>query len=63
MPRCQYCDDAWHKGICPLVKAIEYQPDGFTVKRVELHDRRADLAIKMVCVPILPPGTLAGLLS
>ncbi len=36
---CQWCG-SWHSGKCPLVKAIDYYPDG-TVKRVEFHDTRA----------------------
>lgn len=33
---CEYCGNAFHHGICPKVKAMEYFPDG-TVKRVEFH--------------------------
>jgi hypothetical protein len=36
-PPCPYCGGAQHNGgICHLVKAIEYFPDG-TIKRVELR--------------------------
>lgn len=33
--RCGYCG-CYHTGICSLVKALEYHPDG-TLKRVEFH--------------------------
>jgi hypothetical protein len=32
---CRWCGVAHPKTICPRVKAIEYQDDGVTVKRVE----------------------------
>lgn len=31
---CAYCG-GYHQAVCPMVKAIDYYPDG-TVKRVEL---------------------------
>lgn len=31
--KCQWCDKR-HEGTCPLIKEIEYQPDGVTIKRV-----------------------------
>lgn len=33
-PKCAYCGQMPHPGVCPTVKAIEYYADG-TVKRVE----------------------------
>lgn len=37
VPRCQYCGEPFHKGVCPRVKSIEYHDNGYTIKRVELH--------------------------
>jgi hypothetical protein len=34
-PKCRWCGGPLHRGQCPLVKALEFHPDGFTVKRVE----------------------------
>jgi hypothetical protein len=31
---CDYCG-AIHRAVCPMIKAIEYFEDGFTIKRVE----------------------------
>lgn len=36
MNECGYCG-MMHKGVCSRVKAIEYEGDGVTVKRVEFH--------------------------
>jgi hypothetical protein len=33
-PRCRWCGQPFHQGICPTVKAMEFHPDG-TMKRVE----------------------------
>lgn len=35
VPKCRWCGQPWHTTICPLVKAMEYHADGFTLKRVE----------------------------
>jgi hypothetical protein len=41
---CPYCSNSgqqvYHGGKCPLVKAVEYYPDG-AVKRVEFYDEPA----------------------
>lgn len=34
-PKCRWCGQPWHVAQCPLVKALEFHPDGITVKRVE----------------------------
>lgn len=34
--KCPHCG-LIHETTCHLIKAIEYQPDGVTVKRVEFH--------------------------
>ena len=39
---CRWCK-TYHPSKCPLVKALEYHPDG-TLKRVEFHDRHPPLA-------------------
>jgi hypothetical protein len=37
---CGHCGFyAYHYGVCPRIKAIEYHPDG-NVKRVEYHEPR-----------------------
>lgn len=36
--KCGYCGGMVHVGVCPMVKAIEYQADGLTIKRVEFRD-------------------------
>jgi hypothetical protein len=33
-PRCQWCGN-FHTAFCPRVKAIEYQPGGVFIQRVE----------------------------
>lgn len=33
--RCRWCAQPSHAGICPLVKALEFHPDGITISRVE----------------------------
>jgi len=33
--QCAYCGN-YHRGVCALIKSIEYFPDG-TVKHVEFH--------------------------
>ncbi len=33
-PRCTHCGSFPHQGVCPLIRAIEYHPDG-SIKRVE----------------------------
>lgn len=43
MEKCKYCGN-YHGGHCPLVRAIEYFPNGM-VKRVEYHESRANEAI------------------
>ena len=35
--KCQYCGNAWHNQVCPLISAIEYRDDGITIKRVEFR--------------------------
>lgn len=46
---CPYCSGpsqaVFHGGTCPLVKAIEYHPDG-GVKRVEFHGPALPLSIQ-----------------
>lgn len=37
---CPHCDFV-HEITCPRIKAIEYQPDGVTVKRIEFHEPAA----------------------
>lgn len=43
-PKCQYCGDPMHKGVCPRVKAFEFDTITHTViaplKRVEFFDSR-----------------------
>lgn len=39
-PKCQYCGQPWHKTICPLISAIEYDiTKTGVVRRVEFHKR------------------------
>lgn len=33
-PSCPHCGGWPHQGVCPMVQAVEYHPDG-TIKRVE----------------------------
>jgi len=42
---CGYCGMI-HQGPCPRIKAIEYYPDGFTIKRVEYYDLRNAVGIE-----------------
>lgn len=35
--RCPHCG-CYHTSMCPRIKAIEYYPDGCTIKRIEYHD-------------------------
>lgn len=50
MSACPHCGLV-HETTCPRIKAIEYQADGVTVKRIEFHapptasNREADNAI------------------
>lgn len=37
MNNCPHCGMI-HQSTCPRIKAIEYHPDGITVKRVEFHE-------------------------
>lgn len=36
MEKCPHCGLV-HETTCARIKAIEYQPDGVTVKRIEFH--------------------------
>jgi hypothetical protein len=38
MDSCPYCGMI-HQAICPRIKAIEYYPDGISVKRIEFTDQ------------------------
>ena len=40
MSECRWCGEMHSKGICPKVKAIEFEGDGVTVKRVEFMTPR-----------------------
>lgn len=35
--KCRWCSQP-HGGVCPFVAAIEFHPDGISVKRVEFHE-------------------------
>lgn len=48
--KCPYCGLPPHPGVCPTVKAIEYHPDGVTVKRVEFKTA-ADYPQQVISVP------------
>jgi len=37
-PKCQWCAEPFHKGLCPWVKAMEYYESGI-LKRVEFWTR------------------------
>jgi hypothetical protein len=37
---CRWCGEMHLKGICPKIKAIEFEPGGETVKRVEFMTPR-----------------------
>lgn len=40
MTECRWCGETHLKGICPKVKAIEFEPGGEVVKRVEFMTPR-----------------------
>ena len=36
-----------HQGQCPRIKAIEYYPDGISIKRVEYHESKPIVGIDL----------------
>lgn len=41
-----------HQGQCPRIKAIEYYPDGISVKRVEYHESRPIISGGQTVIPL-----------
>jgi hypothetical protein len=54
MESCRWCG-LIHGPKCPKVKAIEYQPDGATVKRVEFFSPQEEYLVAPMCPS--SPGT------
>jgi hypothetical protein len=47
---CQWCGQLHPGVVCSRIAAIEYQPDGVTVKRIEFHPPAANFDLGRVLV-------------